>query len=71
MDAWDKARIFGVVKCDKNVVKLYYSLINYETITLANDVCVRNAMWGGEGVVIYLTNGKVRLYKSKSSYIDF
>ena len=66
--SWDKAKQFGVVKFRKNIVNLYYTKDNYETITLPSELLVKNAMWTGDGVIIYLENGKVRLYKSKSSY---
>lgn len=66
--SWKKAMDFGVVKFEKNRVKLYYDNLNFESIQLPNDYMITDARWAGSAVVIYLSNSKVRRYTSKDNY---
>lgn len=69
--SWEKAKAHGVVTFAKNIVKLFYTRDNYETITLPSDKLVKNAMWTGDGVIVYIEGGGTRLYKSKDNYTTY
>ncbi len=64
--SWINAKNFGVIKCAKKRVDLYYSRDNYNSIVLNDEI--KDARWAGDAVVIYLMNGKVRRYTSIDNY---
>lgn len=65
--AWDKKYIdFGVVKTDKKTIKVYKD--QFTAIPLTMDSNVKNALWTGDELTVYLENGKVRRYKDQFSY---
>ena len=64
--SWSKCKDFGVIKVDGKNVKLYETASQHDTIHV-ND-SVSEARWVGDTVVVYLSNGKVRRYKTLSEY---
>ena len=58
--SWTQKHIdFGVIKLNgKRNVRVYKTSIEYTNLTIDQDV--REARWGGDSVVVYLENGKVR-----------
>lgn len=68
--AWDKKYIdFGVVKIQKNTIKVYKD--QFTALPLSMDSTVRNALWTGDELTVYLENGKVRKYKDQFTYKIF
>ncbi len=65
--AWD-SRYFevGVVKIVNGNVNLYLPHGYYETVYVGNAVAAR---WQGGNLIVELSNGQVRKYDGKSSYV--
>ena len=65
--AWE-SRYFevGVVKVVNGNVNLYLPHGYYETVYVGNAV---NARWQGNYLIVELSNGQVRKYDGKSSYV--
>ena len=65
--AWDsKYSNFGVIKIAGDRVHLYYSIDNYDTISVGKQVTSAN--WAGNEVIVNMIDGKVRKHKSKDNY---
>ena len=67
--AWKSEYVnFGVLKVDgAHRVRVYHNRDNYATINTGLDT-VTDARWGGDSVLVYLSNGKVRRYKDPDNY---
>lgn len=63
-----KQKNFGVVKLDGRTVKVYETQTQYANIN--TDKQVSDARWGGDAVIVYLTDGSVRRYVSQSQYYN-
>lgn len=64
---WDKKYInYGVVKINKNNIKVYKD--QFTAIPISTDSSVRNALWTGDELTVYLENGKVRKYVDQFTY---
>ena len=64
--AFEKERNFGIIKIDKKIIKLYTTQTSYSSINIGTDI--KDARWGGSELVVYLTDGKIRKYKTQTSY---
>lgn len=65
--AWDKKYIdYGVVKIDKKNMKVYKD--QFTAIPISTDSIIRNALWTGSELTVYLENGKVRKYIDQFTY---
>jgi hypothetical protein len=65
--AWDSKFInFGVVKIDKDKVKVYKDQNNYTTVSVGKPVT--NATWAGGELNVAMADGKVRRYKDQNNY---
>lgn len=69
--AWDKKLSdFNVIKgLGTKVLKLHYGLTNYQQLTLPQNVT--NAIWGGNALTVYLSDGSVRRYTSHDNYSNY
>jgi hypothetical protein len=63
---FEKERAFGIIKIEGKIIKLYTTNINCSSIHIGSEI--RDARWTGLELVFYLTNGKIRRYKSFTSY---
>jgi hypothetical protein len=65
--SWTKQqKDFGILKIDKQTVKIYSTQSSYSTINVGQEI--RDVRWNGDVLLVSLTNGKVRRYKTQSSY---
>jgi len=64
--AFEKERNFGIIKIDKKIIKLYTTQTSYSSINIGTDI--KDARWVGSELVVYLTDGKIRKYKTQTSY---
>jgi len=64
---WDKKFIeYGVVKVEKDKVKVYKDSSNYTTIYIGKPI--KEARWSGDKLSVILMDNKVRVYKDSSNY---
>lgn len=61
-----KLKNFGVLKVDKNIVKMFESQSQYSSLNVGQEVV--DARWAGDCVIVYLKGGKVRRYSTLSQY---
>lgn len=60
--AWDVKYVkYALVKVECKKVKVYKDRYNFLTINIGENV--NNAMWSGDEISVFLTNGKIRRYK--------
>lgn len=65
--AWDKKYInYGVAKFEDKRVKVYQDQFSFTSISVNESI--KDVMWSGGELNVYLTNGKVRKYKDQFSY---
>jgi hypothetical protein len=64
--AWGSVKDFGILKPDGKSLRLYSTNTSYSVINVGLEI--KEARWVGEDLVVYLANGKVRKYKSQTSY---
>lgn len=65
--AWDKKYInYGVAKFEDKKVKVYQDQFSFTTIPVNESI--KDVMWTGGELNVYLQNGKVRRYKDQFSY---
>lgn len=57
---------FGVLKVEKNIVKVFETQSQYNNLNVGQDVV--DAYWAGESIIVKLMNGKVRRYTTLSQY---
>ena len=57
---------YGVIKIEGEKVKLYSTSSNHVYISVGKNVT--NAVWSGDVLNVYLSDGKVRRYTSTSNY---
>ncbi len=63
---WGKTKDFGILKPDGKSLRLYSTNTSYSVINVGHEI--REARWIGDELVVYLTDGKVRKYKTQTSY---
>lgn len=64
---WDpKYPSFGVLRIEKDKVKVYRDQNNYTTIGVGKPIT--NAVWAGQELNITMTDGKVRRYRDQNNY---
>ncbi|MBB4804378.1 hypothetical protein HNP37_004465 [Flavobacterium nitrogenifigens] len=59
---------YGIIKIEGQKVKLYSTASNHIYINIGKDVA--NAVWSGNVLNVYLSDGKVRSYTSTSNYTN-
>lgn len=64
--AFEKERAFGIIKIESKSVKLFTSNTSYNSISVG--VNIKEARWIGTELGVFLENGKIRKYKTISSY---
>lgn len=64
--AFEKERTFGVISIENSRVKLYTSRSSYSCINIGKPI--KDARWVGCELAVYLIDGKIRLYKTQSTY---
>jgi hypothetical protein len=64
--SFEKEIKYGVIKIEGKVVKLYTCQTSYSCINIGKDV--KDARWIGSELLIFLSDGKIRKYKTQSSY---
>ena len=65
--AWDAKYVkYGLAKFDGKTVKVYKDQYNYAPIAVGETV--NNAMWAGDELNVFLSNGKVRRYRDQYNY---
>ncbi len=64
--SFEKEKIFGIIKVEKRVLKLYSTQTCYSSINIGLDI--KDARWIGSELVVYLCDGKIRKYKSSTNY---
>ena len=64
--AFERERNYGIIKIEKSVIKLYTSQTSYSSISIGHEI--KDVRWVGTQLVVYLLNGKIRTYKTQSSY---
>jgi hypothetical protein len=62
-----KLKNFGVLKVEKNIVKLFESKAQYSTLSVGQPI--EDVRWAGDSIVIRLMDGKVRRYTTLSQYV--
>lgn len=66
--AWEKRfREYGVLKIDKNNVRVHSGPQQYDSIYI-NEGGITNALWAGDSIVVYLANNKIRRYTASQTY---
>jgi hypothetical protein len=64
---WTKEQMtFGVLKIDKQNVRIYSNPTSYSVISIGQDI--KDVRWIGDILQIYLISGKVRRYTTQTSY---
>jgi hypothetical protein len=63
-----KLKNFGVLKIDRNIVKMFESQSQYSNLNVGQEVI--DARWTGNCVVVQLKDGKSRRYSTLSQYIN-
>lgn len=66
MSIWNQASNYGVIKVDGKKLKVYRSSQEFQIINVNEDI--NNAHWAGDAIVVSLSNGKVRRYRSYQEY---
>lgn len=61
-----KLKDFGVLKIDRNTVKVFESNSVYSNLSIGKEV--DDARWTGDTITVWLTNGEIRKYTSLSQY---
>jgi len=64
--SFEKERNYGVIKIEKKVLKLYTTQSSYSSINIGLEI--KDARWLGSELVVYLCDGKIRKYKTSTSY---
>jgi len=65
--AWNSAYVkFNLVKPNGKSVKVYKDQTNYFSLNIGESV--DNALWAGDELNVFLSNGKVRRYKDQTNY---
>ena len=59
---------FGVIKIDKDVIKVFETQSRYSNLNVGQEI--KDARWSGSGIVVYLMDGTIRRYTSLSQYIN-
>lgn len=65
--AWDSKYVkYALAKPDGKTVKVYKDQYNYAPISVGESVS--HAIWAGDELNVFLTNGKVRRYRDQYNY---
>jgi hypothetical protein len=64
--SFEKEVKYGVIKIESKTIKLYTTQSSYSSINVGD--VVKDARWAGSELIVYLQNGKIRKYKTYSSY---
>lgn len=63
---FEKESRFGVFKIDGKSVKIYSTNSSYTTIQTG--ITIKDVRWSGIELIVFLCDGKIRKYKTHSSY---
>lgn len=64
---WDKKYInYGVARFEGTKVKVYHDQFSFTSISVNESI--KDVIWSGGELNVYLTNGRVRRYKDQFTY---
>jgi len=65
--AWDSKYVnYGVAKFEGKSVKVYHDQFSFTSISVNEGI--KDVIWTGGELNVYLTNGRVRRYKDQFTY---
>jgi len=67
--AFEKESKYGVIKIVRNSLHLYTTQTSYSIINIGFEI--KDARWQTNELLVYLAKGKVRKYKTQTSYSSF
>lgn len=64
--SWLKNKEFGVIKVNGKSLEVYNTRTTYNSIHVGYDI--KEARWNGDQILVYLADGRVRVYKDLTNY---